>query len=96
MLSPFMAIGPRAGTLADFIRAVAAEHPNSDAILLAGDRITYAELMAGAASWARTFVALGVGLGDHVGILLPNSTELRQGAGIPSVTAVTISRRHAA
>ena len=92
-----MEIDPPAGTLADFVLAVAAEHPNSDAVVLAGDRISYAELAAGAAAWSRTFGALGVRSGDHVGILLPNSTEFIKvlfGVALAGAVAVPMNSRY--
>src|SRR5258708_21990116 len=62
-------------TCGGLILKAAAAHPEADAIVLPGDRVTYGGFANGAGEWSRVFMALGVMKGDHIGILLPNSTE---------------------
>jgi len=50
--------------------------PERDALVFPEARFTYAELLELSQAKARLFAALGVGKGDHVGILMPNSPEL--------------------
>lgn len=69
---------PAAATLASFILKAAGTHPSSDALVLPGERLTYAGLVAGASRWARTLISVGVLKGEHVGILLPNGTDFMQ------------------
>lgn len=92
-----MAVNLQTATLADFILAVADEHPHRDAIVLSNDRITYAELGEGASAWARTLSMLGIGVGDHVGILLPNGTEFMKvlfGISLAGAVAVPMNSRY--
>ena len=79
------------------ILEAAAAHPDADAIVLPGDRVSYREFAAGAAEWARVLIALGVLKGDHVGILLPNGTEFMQvlfGAMLAGAVPVPINARY--
>ena len=62
-------------TCMELILEAAAAHPDLDAIVLPGDRVTYRGFAAGATEWARVFIALGVSKGEHVGVLLPNGTQ---------------------
>ena len=63
---------------AELIVEAGAINGNADAVILPDDRITYVELLAGARRWAHDLIALGVGKGEHVGILLPNSNNYMQ------------------
>lgn len=84
-------------TCAALIIEAAAAHPNADAVVLPGDRATYAELVDGATRWACDLIALGVMTGDHVGILLPNSTEFMKalfGAMLAGAVPVPINARY--
>lgn len=84
-------------TLAAFIRAVATSHPQSDAVVMAGARVSYAQLLLGALDWARRFHSLGVGHAEHVGLLLPNSTDFMQvlfGAALAGAVAVPLNSRY--
>jgi fatty-acyl-CoA synthase len=75
----------------------AAAHPDADAIVLPGDRVSYRDFAAGAAEWSRVFIALGVLKGDHVGILLPNGTQFMQvlvGAMLAGAVPVPINARY--
>jgi fatty-acyl-CoA synthase/long-chain acyl-CoA synthetase len=62
-------------TLGDLLLGAADRYPDSPALILPGQRITYAQL-AGRALWrARSLQALGVRPREHVGLLLPTSIE---------------------
>lgn len=92
-----MTVDPARNTLADFIHHVAAVHSDSDAVVLAGARINYGELLSGATLWAGRLAALGVRPGQHVGLLLPNSTEFMQvlfGVALAGAVAVPLNSRY--
>lgn len=62
-------------TLGDLLLGAADRYPDSPALILPGERMTYAQL-AGRALWrARSLQALGVKPREHVGLLLPTSIE---------------------
>jgi fatty-acyl-CoA synthase len=85
------------GTLAGFIREVAAAHPDADAVVLPGTRLSYAQMLAGASGWARRFIALGIGPGEHVGVLLPNGTNFMEvlfGIALAGAVAVPLNSRY--
>ena len=92
-----MTVEPGRSTLADFIRQTAASYPDADAVVLSGTRVSYAQLLAGATRWARRLVALGVQPGEHVGLLLPNSTEFMQvlfGVSLAGAVSVPMNSRY--
>ncbi|MCX7056197.1 MAG: class I adenylate-forming enzyme family protein [Proteobacteria bacterium] len=92
-----MTVGPDPSTLAGFIRHAAASHPDADAVVLAGSRISYSQLLSGATTWALRLVALGVRPGEHVGLLLPNSTEFMQvlfGVALAGAVSVPLNSRY--
>jgi bile acid-coenzyme A ligase len=60
------------------VSAHAAQAPNEPAITCDGRTITRGELDASANRLARAYQHLGVGVGDHVTIVLPNSIESMQ------------------
>jgi fatty-acyl-CoA synthase len=62
-------------TVAGLIGRAARLHPGNDAIVFADTRQTYAELSSSAVRTARSLAALGVGPGDAVCVVLPNSLE---------------------
>ncbi|MBI1181541.1 MAG: AMP-binding protein [Alphaproteobacteria bacterium] len=62
-------------TAAGLFERAAALWPDSDALVFPDGRRTYAALRQGAAGRARSLAALGVGRGDHVGLLMPNGIE---------------------
>ena len=79
-------------TLGDLLVRAAALWPDNDAFVFPDDRRTYAQLLERAQHAARGLYALGVGPGDHVGILMANcldyvevmfGTALLGGVGIP-------------
>ena len=62
-------------TLAQTLRAAAREAPGAEALVVAGERITYAALWQRVQAAAANLRQLGVGHGDHVAVCLPNSVD---------------------
>jgi fatty-acyl-CoA synthase len=62
-------------TLGDLLLGAADRYPDSPALILPGQRMTYGELAERALWRARSLQALGVKPREHVGILLPTSLE---------------------
>ncbi len=60
----------QATTLGDLLLTAADSRPDTDVVVLPDKRVTYAELTERAMLRARSLRALGVGPGDHVGLLL--------------------------
>ncbi len=80
----------------DLLRATAARTPDTEALVLCGERLTYAQLLERATQRARDMRALGVGRGDRVGVLMPNDpalVELFVAAGMVGATLVPINTR---
>jgi fatty-acyl-CoA synthase len=63
-------------TIGGVLLAGAAKFPDRVAIVFPDDQRTYAELLADAMRIGRGLYALGVRPGDHVGILMPNCTDM--------------------
>lgn len=61
--------------LGDLLFRSANENPDRTALALPDQSLTYSELLQQAVDTARGLSALGIGRGDHVGILMPNSVE---------------------
>ena len=81
----------RATTLGDLLLTAADSRPETDAVVLPDKRITYAELAERAMFRARSLRGLGVGPGDHVGLLLPTSMDFVESMfGIALLGAVTV------
>lgn len=68
-------ISVQATTLGDLLLQAARTQPDHDAIVLPHRRRTFAEIQHGAWQRALSLQALGVGAGDHVGLLLPTSVD---------------------
>lgn len=86
-------------TLGDLLLRAGAQQPDRDALVLPGQRASYAELVSGALRTARSLSALGVGAGDHVGILIPNCVEYAEtlfGVALLGAVAVPLNARHKA
>jgi fatty-acyl-CoA synthase len=88
----------RAGarTTAQMLADAAAAWPDRLALRLDDARLTWADLMADALLYARGLVALGLGPGAHIGILMPNSVDyvrLVYAAGMIGANALTINAR---
>ena len=62
-------------TLAGLLLRSAERRPDHEALVFPTERFTYATLRDGAVRAARSLAALGVGRGDHVGLLMPNCPD---------------------
>ena len=62
-------------TLAEFLAAAAATHPQEEALVIAGRRLTWAELRDNVREVAQGLRALGISRGDHVAVCMGNSLE---------------------
>ena len=66
---------PRSRTLPDLLDEMAARYPDREAVVGAGDRLTYRVWRARARDLAKGLLRLGVRRGDKVALLMPNRTE---------------------
>ena len=81
----------RATTLGDLLLTAADQYPDRPALMLPGATYSYAQLSERALRYAKAFHALGVGRGDHVGLLLPTCVEFLDAMfGIALVGGVTV------
>lgn len=81
----------QATTLGDLLLLAADQYPDTAAVVLPDKRICYAELADRAIQRARSLRALGVGPGDHVGLLLPTSMDFVESLfAIAMLGAVTV------
>lgn len=62
-------------TLSEALTAVAAAHAHDEALVIAGRRLTYAELRDNVREVALGLRALGINHGDHVAVCMGNSLE---------------------
>lgn len=62
-------------TLAEVLAATAAAHAQEEALVIAGRRLTWAELRDNVREVACGLRALGIGRGDHVAVCMGNSLE---------------------
>jgi fatty-acyl-CoA synthase/long-chain acyl-CoA synthetase len=86
-------------TVGDLLVRSAVRHPDRDALVFPGRRVTYADLLTGARQVARGLLALGVRPGDHVGLLAPNSVEYVEaffGVSLLGAVVVPLNARHRA
>jgi fatty-acyl-CoA synthase len=70
--------------------------PSSEALVTQGKRFTYGELKEKAEQAAGAMQALGIGKGDHVGILMPNGEDwlsLFYGAALIGAVTVPVNTR---
>jgi fatty-acyl-CoA synthase/long-chain acyl-CoA synthetase len=82
--------------LADLLVRSAQAHPERTALAFPDRRYTYADLLEGATRTARSLRAAGVGSGDHVGLLMPNSVEFVEsmfGAALLGAVLVPLNAR---
>lgn len=70
-----MTVRPTARTLPGVVAEYAAATPDHPAILYAGETWSYARLDAAIRRAARALIALGIGTGDRVGILIGNEPD---------------------
>ncbi len=88
-----------ATTLGDLLLRSAQRHPDCDALVFPDGALTYGQLWQAAVRRARALHALGIGPGDHLGILLPNCPEyieLLLGTVLCGAVAVPINARNRA
>ncbi|MCC5885310.1 MAG: acyl--CoA ligase [Gammaproteobacteria bacterium] len=88
-----------ATTLGDLLLRSAQRYPKRDALVFPDSSQTYAELWQAAVTRARALHALGIGPGDHLGLLLPNGPEYIEillGAVLCGAVAVPINARNKA
>ncbi|MBV8862494.1 MAG: acyl--CoA ligase [Mycobacterium sp.] len=69
---PFPTIMP---TIPALVRSSAARFGDKPFLIADGHGLTYADLDLRSSQWAMALLAAGVGKGDHVGVLMPNSVE---------------------
>ena len=75
----------------------AARYPDADAVIFPDSRHTYASLNEAAVRAARSLAGLGLGPGDHLGILMPNCmdyVEVIFGAAMLGAWVVPINARY--
>src|SRR5437762_5285451 len=86
----------QAQTLGDVLARHASERPQQEALVTPQRRITYEDLHLRARSAASTLHSLGVGRGDHVGILMGNDEKwlaLFYGAALIGAVTVPVNTR---
>lgn len=84
-------------TLGDLLVRAATSWPDNDAFVFAEDRRNYRQLYDCAVHKARGLLALGMGPGDHVGIMMANCLdyiELMFGAALLGAVAVPMNSRY--
>lgn len=69
---PFPSITP---TIPALLRSCAARFGEKEFLIADGQTLTYVDLDLRSAALSRALLASGIGKGDHVGILMPNSVE---------------------
>lgn len=87
----------RATSLGDMLLSAADQYPDSLAVVLPEERITYAQLAADSMQVARSLRALGVQSGDHVGVYLPTCSEFLVamfGASLLGAVVVSVNARY--
>ena len=86
----------KAQTLGEVLERQARERPQAEALVTPKRRITYDELYLRARSAATTLHTLGVGPGDHVGVLMGNDEKwlaLFYGAALLGAVTVPVNTR---
>jgi fatty-acyl-CoA synthase len=87
----------RATTLGDMLLTAADNYPDTVAVVLPEERITYAELAQRSMQVARSLRAFGVERGEHVGIYLPTCSEFLEamfGASLLGAVVVSVNARY--
>ncbi|MEC7762000.1 MAG: AMP-binding protein [Pseudomonadota bacterium] len=85
-----------AETAATMLARAAKAWPDTTAIIVDDERLTWSELYAEARLWARALRAAGVAPGAHVGVLMPNCMDyvrLFYAAGMIGAVTLTINAR---
>jgi fatty-acyl-CoA synthase len=86
----------RAQTLGEVLEARAGQRGAAEALVTPSARLSYAQLLAGARSAAGSLAALGIGKGDHVGLLMGNGEQwlsLFYGAALAGAVTVPLNTR---
>ena len=65
----------RVSPIGDLVDYQAAIRPDATALVMPEESLTYAELSRRSDDFAASLMGLGVGPGDHVGILMPNNVD---------------------
>ncbi|MDG2304038.1 MAG: AMP-binding protein [Candidatus Binatia bacterium] len=89
--------GIEARTLGDLILRAADRWGDREVLVFPDQRVTYAELLRRSNTRARSLASLGIGPGDHVGILAPNLVEVVEllfGIALCGAVAVPINARY--
>ena len=87
----------RATTLGDLLLSAADRVPDRDLLIFPERRVTYRQMVQAAYRRAAALQRLGVGQGDHVGILMPNCIEYIEvlfGAVLLGAIAVPMNARY--
>ncbi|GAA4535109.1 class I adenylate-forming enzyme family protein [Pseudonocardia xishanensis] len=90
---------PEVTTIGGLLVRAAAAAPDRAAIVFPDRRVTYAELLDRARTMARGLVGLGLGRGDHVGLLATNGVEFVEalfGISLIGGVIVPLNARHRA
>lgn len=85
-------------TLSELLISATGRVPNEDALVFPDSKLSFSELHARAKNWAKAFMALGIKLGDHVGLLMttqPEFVEALFGAAMAGAATVPINARYA-
>ena len=84
-------------TLGAMLRSSAEARGDADALVFPDERRSHRQLGAAARGWAKTLVAMGVGPGENVGILLttrPEFVEAMFGIAMAGAVAVPVNARY--
>jgi fatty-acyl-CoA synthase len=66
---------PASRTLGDLVDEMATATPGAEALVFRDERLNYAGLKARVDGFARALLAVGIGQGDRVAVLVTNRTE---------------------
>ena len=84
-------------TVGDALLRTAAAHPDTDAVVTPEGRWSYQQLADAATRVARNLIGMGVGPGEHVGVLIPNGFECLAalfGVALSGAAVVPINARY--
>ncbi len=87
----------RGDTLGALLQRSARRWPDNTAVIFPGQRMSYAQLLHEAQRRAAALDAMGVCAGEHVGILMPNSTDFLSwmfGCALHGSVAVLVNARY--
>lgn len=84
-------------SLGDLLLRSAAAHADNEALVFGAERLSYRQLAARSLHRAHCFNAMGIGPGDHVGLLMPSCVEFVEylfGISLCGAVAVPINARY--